>query len=77
MGNFVKDVMRMGPAPTLGREVPVALFNLVFVGVIVALLAGVRESVTAAVVVGALGVAFIAVRLVLAARGPGAAGDRR
>lgn len=77
MKHFVTDVIRMGPAPTLGREVPVAIFNLVFVGVIVALLAGVRESVTAAVVIGALGLAFIAVRLVLAARGSGTAGDRR
>lgn len=30
MPHFTKDVMKFGPAPTLSREIPVAVANLLF-----------------------------------------------
>lgn len=77
MVHFAKDVMRMGPAPTLAREIPVAIFNLLFIGVVVALLVAAQDALTLAVVLGVAGVVYVAVRLVVAARRPARTGERR
>ncbi len=77
MAHFARDVMRMGPAPTLAREIPVAIFNLIFVGVVVALLVAAQNALTLAVVLGVAGVLYVGIRLVVAARRPARTGDRR
>lgn len=78
MGNFGKDVMSLGPAPTLSREIPVAVFNVVFLTVVTLLLSA-RESPVLAIVVASAGAVATVVRLVVAARRSARdrAGERR
>lgn len=65
---LLQDMHRLGPAPTLEREMAAAAANVVLLLVAVGLLVFAFESSVAAVVLVALGLVYQAVRLVVAAR---------
>lgn len=51
MSHFSKDVMKIGPAPTLAREIPVTVANLLFTILAVAVMYAIQGSWTTATVV--------------------------
>ncbi|GGF97837.1 hypothetical protein GCM10007304_09710 [Rhodococcoides trifolii] len=54
MSHFTKDVMKFGPAPTLAREIPVTIANLLFSILAVAVIIAVQGGVDAVVIVAAV-----------------------
>jgi hypothetical protein len=54
MSHFTTDVMKIGPAPTLSREIPVTVANLLFSVLALAVIFAVSGSVDALFVVVAV-----------------------
>ncbi|MGB3770791.1 MAG: hypothetical protein WBA00_06590 [Rhodococcus sp. (in: high G+C Gram-positive bacteria)] len=54
MSHFTQDVMKFGPAPTLARELPVTVANLLFSALAIAVFVATRGGVDAVVVVAAI-----------------------
>lgn len=72
MSHFAHDVMQMGPAPTMAREIPVAIANTLFTILVLAVAVAVSGGF-GPVVIGAAVLLFgyVLVRLVMVAvRGP-------
>ncbi len=51
MSHFTQDVMKFGPAPTLAREIPVAVANLLFSALALAIIYAVSGGADAMFVV--------------------------
>ena len=68
MGTVLKDIMRLGPAPTLRREIPAAVVNLLLTVSVVVWLLTTDGSVVIAIALGALGLVYTVARLLGAAR---------
>lgn len=50
MEHFTTDVMKLGPAPTVAREIPVTIANILFTVIAVAVLIALRGGVDAVVI---------------------------
>jgi uncharacterized membrane protein len=77
VGTVLKDIMRLGPAPTLRREIPAAVVNLLLTASVVIWLLTTEGSVVIAIGLGALGLVYTVVRLLGAARRSARGTDRR
>ncbi|MFV0460884.1 MAG: hypothetical protein ACK5MT_19190 [Actinomycetales bacterium] len=72
MSHFTHDIMQMGPAPTMARELPVALANTLFTILVLAVAVAVTGGFGLPVIGAAVFLfGYTAVRLVwVAVRGP-------
>lgn len=46
MSHFGKDVMKIGPAPTMSREIPVTVANLLFTILAIAIIVAIQGGIT-------------------------------